>query len=387
MMWRRLLHPLAFITLSIPGWTQEGAGEPWTLGERGIETNFLDGDLELRLGGRIHLDAAAFAEDVTDFDDAFEFRRLRVALNGRYKDDWRYLMDYDFGGTVEGWKSLWLRYAGYEDFRITVGNQIAPFSLEELTSSNALTFVERSLANALSPAFYAGAAAQYRGENWSASGGVFGNPIENNPKKRNDGVGVNGRLTWAPIKERNHVLHFGGSAEYRNVDSDDYRIRSRPESGLANARLIDTRSIEDVNDTLLYGLEAAWMKGPFSIQAEYMATELDRDSLDVDFAGWYAQASWFVKGEGRRYSRRGYFRYPRLKRGDAVELAARISALDLEDGDITGGEEVNTTLGVNWYVNENLRVMGNWIHAEAEPNRNGVDDSVDIFQIRLQVAF
>ncbi len=63
----------------------------------------------------------------------------------------------------------------------------------------------------------------------------------------------------------------------------------------------------------------------------------------------------------------------------------------LNDGVIRGGELKNTTVGVNWYVNQNMRFMFNWIHGTVDKfavNSNvntGAD--YDAFAMRTQVAF
>ena len=46
--------------------------------------------------------------------------------------DWRLRADYDFG-VSSGWKSTYLQYRGLRRQRITLGNQVAPFSFEDLT--------------------------------------------------------------------------------------------------------------------------------------------------------------------------------------------------------------------------------------------------------------
>ncbi|NIM98410.1 MAG: porin, partial [candidate division Zixibacteria bacterium] len=53
---------------------------------------------------------------------------------------------------------------------------------------------------------------------------------------------------------------------------------------------------------------------------------------------------------------------------------------DLTDGSISGGELDDFTLGVNWYLYPNARIMGNYIFAD-------LDDvgETNIFQVRFQV--
>ena len=69
----------------------------------------------------------------------------------------------------------------------------------------------------------------------------------------------------------------------------------------------------------------------------------------------------------------------------AWELGARVSQLDLNDTDITSalrGRQTNFTLGTNWYLNPNTRIMLNWVHADVD----GVGDS-DSIAMRFQVDF
>ena len=62
-----------------------------------------------------------------------------------------------------------------------------------------------------------------------------------------------------------------------------------------------------------------------------------------------------------------------------------MSELDLTDGDITGGRERDATVGVNWYMNRYLKVMGNVVKVlEVDGPLDGVEPL--IYQMRFQVA-
>jgi len=109
----------------------------------------------------------------------------------------------------------------------------------------------------------------------------------------------------------------------------------------------------------------------------------------VVFDGWYLQGSWFINGGQRNYdSKEGSF--DRVKpQGDYGdwEIAARYSTLDLEEEPITGGEEKNWTLGLNWYVDEHTRLMTNYVTAQADPNRSGDSESLKAWMFRFQFAW
>ena len=364
------------------------------LSTHGLDIRAADGKLDINLGGRLHIDAASFDDDVTPLDPEhdIDFRRARLELSIKLLDDFRFRLDYDFADLSRGFKNVWGSWEFADGYEIQLGNFTAPFSLEDVSSSNNTTFMERSLPNTMAPGFLLGGAVSGHGEDWTAAIGFFREPIDlEEDTKETEGDGVTARVTVVPWREGNQLIHLGAGIEARDLDSGtNFRVRTRPEAALAGGRLIDTGSLANVDQYTTINLEAAWRGGPFSLQSQYLHMWVDRSGVtqDPEFAGWYAQASWIVTGEQRGYSNSsGVFTSVDVDKSDfgAIELAVRYSTLDLEDATVTGGEENNWTLGVNWYVTDYLRLMANYVHAEAEPNRTGVDEEVEIGQMRLQL--
>lgn len=72
----------------------------------------------------------------------------------------------------------------------------------------------------------------------------------------------------------------------------------------------------------------------------------------------------------------------------AIELKARYSGIDLNDEDFDGGRLNDLTLGVNWYLNPNTRVMFDYVRADIENHPDFNDDGeADLFATRFQIDF
>jgi phosphate-selective porin OprO/OprP len=366
------------------------AGNEIEFDKKGIHVESADGKLELNLGGRIHLDAATFADDITPLDSEADFRRARVELAIRFLDDFRFRVDYDFSDVSRGWKNVWGSWEFADGFEVQLGNFTAPFSMEDVMSSNNITFMERSLPNAMATGFLLGGAVSAHGESWTVALGFFEEPIDDEEdRKETAGDGVAGRVTFLPWRNDDALVHIGAGFEARDLESGSgFRLRTRPESALASSRLLDTGTLANVDQFTTLNLEAAWRDGPFSVQGQYVHMWVDRSGIaDPEFKGWYAQASWVLTGEKRNYSNSSGVFTTVEPEGDygAFEIALRYSTLDLEDETVNGGEETNITAGINWYVTDYMRVMANFINAELHPNRSGVDEDVQIGQARLQL--
>ena len=134
-----------------------------------------DEEWSFKIGGLLHTDSVSFSDDLTPIESDTDFRRARLKTQARY-GDWRIRADYEFG-LAEGWRSTFVEYSGFRKQRIVVGNQVAPFSMEDLTGSRYLSLTERSIASALSPGMLLGASWRTWLDQWSFHAGVFGDEL------------------------------------------------------------------------------------------------------------------------------------------------------------------------------------------------------------------
>ncbi|MEL7022319.1 MAG: porin [Pseudomonadota bacterium] len=342
----------------------------------------LSDDTTLAASFRLQGDSASFSDSTIDSENGF--RRARAALRLDHKD-WRVGFDYDVG-VSDGWKNVRIEYRGFRRQRIVVGNQVTPLSMEDLTSSSSLTFLERSAAATLAPGMLMGASYRRWWDSGSVHVGVFGDELTGQDRRRLPGASVIGRGTWAPLDEEGRTLHIGIGGEVREVDDNArVRLRARPGTRLTSTRLVDTRNITGVSRSELSHVEAAFALPRFRVQGEANLLQLDTDTGSISLSGHYVMVSVPIGAESYRYrSSRGTF--DRLRpdgRYGAFEISARYGVVDLNDGSITGGQQTEMALGVSWILNRNLLFTLNQTQVEATPDRDGLAQDLDVTLLRV----
>ncbi len=381
--------------------------------------------------GRIQYDGAVFDQSggskvqfPTGFANGVEFRRARIGVKGEGFQAVDYQIEVDFAGRdsdSNGQSTLFKdTYVGVHGLpwlgHIWAGHFKEPFGMEQLTSDNLITFMERSLSDegAFVPARNLGAMAfnSVLDQRASWALGFFATDTPDNPaifQNDNGGWSTTARVTFLPwydeAAEGRRLWHVGAAYSFRDVaDGTALRFRARPEAHLAPS-VVDTGSMTNAVDFQLLGLETALLYGPFSLQSEYYLAWVDRSGADnLAFNGAYVFVSYLLTGEHRTYRRdRGCFDrvhpdedFFRLRTGDgcvvtgpgAWELAYRYSFVDLRDADIQGGVVHDHTIGLNWYLNPFTRVMWNYVQSDVTRTLHGANQgTVGIFEMRVQIDF
>ena len=347
-----------------------------------------DGKFKFKLGGRMHLDAATYDQDGVEMNSGFVFRRAGLAVEATLFKDWVFKAQYDFAENAVGFADVYLRFQGFDGVKITAGQFKMPFSLEELTSSNNITFMESSLPTVFAASRRIGLGVDFQRSNYTVAAAVYGRNV-GQATVGDDRVAIGGRVTYAPINEKGRLLHLGAGVAYeRTDDANAVRIQQRPESRVDGQPLIDTGIIANASSQFKYGLELAGVYGPFSLQGEYMGSRVNRMSTlsSLNFDGYYVAGSWILTGESRSYKSGAFNGVKPGGDAGAVELAVRYSALDLNDGLVTGGKMENLTIGTNWYINPYVRMMFNYVHVNNDALGPRADDP-NIYQLRLQANF
>lgn len=365
---------------------------------KGSTPKISKGDFSWQPTGRIHLDAGIISDDKVDHSNSAEFRRARLGMKGTVAKDFGYKAEIDFANEGVAIKDMYMNYTGVEDTEIRVGHFKPGYSLEDMTSSNDTTFIERSAAiEPFSSSEQLGAGVINHGDNHHIAAGIF-NDDAGKQSSDDEQWSIAGRVAGTPYKTDKATIHVGASAAYRQPDqaNDTFDFDSRAENRIQTPDSVSS-VITDGDSTTIVGLEAAVVSGPFSAQGEYVMANVDnRGGQDPVYQGAYGQVAYTVTGESRPYKiKKGAFggikptRPLNPSKGDygALELAARYSHLDLNDGGLNGGEMNNVTLGANWYLNNYMRLMGNVIIVDTDNNATTPDDDPTVYLMRSQIAF
>ena len=388
--------------------------------------------------GRIQFDMANFTQDpasISQFGNtpnAVGFRRARLALLGEYGVV-DYIIEMDFANRginslvnqkdqSTAFKDVYVQIRelpllGY----LRVGHFKECFGLEQLTSDNYTTFMERSLND--EGAFVPGRNNGIMAYNWTEDQratwaiGVFTSQtgFDQPPTFQYDhwGLDMAARVTYLPWYDEGSggrgLIHTGLDYAYRtSPDAVGATFACRPECNFGPA--VVNLTLADVNRWQVMDAEAAMVYGPLSLQSEFFGTSVVRQTGgNTNFYGAYAFVSYFLTGENRPYNRkmgvfdrvRPYEDFFRVRTCDgctatghgAWEVAYRFSYIDMLDGltDKGAARAADHTIGLNWYLNPFTKVMFNYIHSIDTYNVSATQrisgGNINVFETRLAIDF
>jgi len=151
--------------------------------------------------------------------------------------------------------------------------------------------------------------------------------------------------------------------------------------------------------------------GPWSFQSEYYASWVGHtravgpnntrlaDQGTTYFQSAYGEVHYFLTGEHREYNRdsgaftrvtpRSNFAWNRcgFTGTGAWQVALRYSYLDLNSKGIRGGEVHAMTLGLNWFLNPNMKLQSNYSLTHRNASGTAGDGYINIFGVRTAIDF
>jgi len=375
--------------------------------------------------------------------DAVDIRRARLRAEGTMYEVIDWCVEYNFVGAanlnpgtpantgnianIPSPTDLWWNFRQVPLLsNFTIGNIKEPFGLERLESSRFLDFMERSYNqdafiapsnNGFAPGILTWNYAENR--RWTYAVGLFKNVLFT-PFAYGVGNGdyaADGRFTFVPYYDRasngRYLWHVGLGGTWR--ENQDGQIRFRARGALRNGPdalnpvFADTGVYRSHAEGILVP-ETAIVAGPWLFQAEYTAAWATQSVTAANvplgttfYDGYYVEALYFLTGEHRLYDyQKGLFGrvipfenavFVRRAGGRPIfmtgawQVGVRYNALDLNNKGINGGRLSNITLGLNWFLNPNMKLQWNVTLTHRDGQNNSADGNIYGFGMRLAHDF
>ena len=402
-------------------------------GPKGFTLRSADGKNQLKLRGTLHLDGRYLdGTDPGGVVDSFQATRVRPIFEGTFANifDFRFMPDFGQGRTVI--QDAWVNARFNPAAALQFGKFKSPVGLERLQSANDMRWVQRAFPTGLAPnrdiGFQLGGdvgggrfsyqLAYLNGSNDGSSSETFTDADINDDKEyalrlfahpfaesdsfavRGLGIGIAGTFTDQAGNSLQPLL-----PSFRTPGQSTF-FRFRQFSTTVGA---PAGTIADGERTRL-APQLYYYVGSFGLMGEY--TEVSQDvsrvvpagvrERTVDTSAWQLAVSYFLTGEEASF--RGYQPKTRFSLEDntagAFELKARVQSLSVGDEAFAGGansfadplasasQADSWGVGLNWYLNENVKWLLDYEHTTFEggaPTGDRADE--DAVQLRLAVAF
>jgi phosphate-selective porin OprO/OprP len=392
--------------------------------DRGFAIQSADGKNQLKLRGVLHVDGRFMAEDDTDLTDQWQATRIRPIVEGTLGGiyDFRFTPDFGQGRTVIQDAYVTARFK--PEFQVTVGKLKSPVGLERLQSANDIRFVSRAYPTGLAPNRDIGlqvagstlgdrltyAAAWLNGSNDGSSSEAFGDVDLNDDKE------WAARVFAHPFAESDHFALRGLGLGIAGTYTDQAGTAAQPllpsyrtpaQATFFRYRTGATPTLADGERTRL-APQFYYYVGRLGLLGEY--TEVSQDvsrattagtrSGAVDSTAWQLAASWFLTGEEasfRGFKPNSVFDFERDSWG-AFELTARYQELEIGGDAFAGGaasfadpavsarKASGYTLGLNWYLNQNVKWVLNYEHTRFDGGAVGGQDRADEQAVLTRIA-
>ena len=356
--------------------------------ENGIGLKSKDGNNTIQLTGRLHMDYRQYSPDygagqTTDsYQNLAEVRRARFGVKGQFAKDFKYQLLANFGSS-DGFSStsttadeMWVNYAAIPEAQFQFGLFKMPFSLEQMTSSNNIDFMERSLTGQNDHEFIPAKETGFMLHGVPRPGLTYALALSRgraaSKNAEYDGFDYIGRITTNIAEltgSKSYIAHLG-----LGYSVGDIKNGIAPASGRTEARMqsgwFTGPTLSSATTRTRQGLEAAFAYNGLKLQGEQFNFKYDQETgTDQEIRGYYVQALYNLTGESHAY-KNGAFDWIKPKNPvgkggiGAWQVGVRMSELDAGDIAVAAGKSNRATAmtyGITWFATDNLRFMLNYV--------------------------
>jgi phosphate-selective porin OprO/OprP len=382
--------------------------------DKGLGIKSADGQLEVKLRGLVQADGRFFLDDdQAPQNDGFLMRRIRPTLEGSWGPLLGFRLTPEFAGDSATIVDAYLDLKFDPRATVRIGKTKGPVGLERLQSGGALGFVERGFPTELAPNRDIGVQLQgaLAGGTLNYVAGVYNGSVDgrdaatSNPDNE---LEYAARVFAEPWKNRANALSglgFGIGAStgdtYGSGNNFLPRYRTPGQTqffGYRGTVAADGRHAR-------VSPQAYWYVGRFGTLAEWIASRqevlaADGTREDLRHRAWQVTGGVVLTGEDASY--RGVTKpnrpfSPGAGGWGAFELTARYGVLDVDDDAFPLFADPETsasrarawTLGLNWYLTSNFKLVANYTQTAFDGGAPGGADREDerTFFTRAQFQF
>jgi len=354
--------------------------------ENGLGLKSKDGNNTAQFTGRVHMDYRHYTPDyglgqTTDsYQNLAEVRRARFGVRGQFAKDFKYQLLANFGAS-DGFSStsstadeMWVNYAANPEAQFQFGLFKMPFSLEQMTSSNNLDFMERSLIGQNDSELIPAKETGFMLHGVPKPGLTYAIAASRGKANKNaefDGFDYIGRVTTNIAEltgSKAYTAHLGAAYSIGEIKGGVIPVSGRTESRMQSAWFTGTALSGDTTRTR-QGLEAAFAYNAFKVQGEQFNFKYDPlTGNNQEIKGYYVQAVYNLTGESHAY-KDGSFGW--IKPNNAIDkggkgawqVGVRMSEFDASTITVATGKSNRATAmtyGITWFCTDNLRFMVNY---------------------------
>ncbi|HRN61533.1 MAG TPA: porin [Luteimonas sp.] len=380
--------------------------------DKGASIRSADGSVQLKLGAVLQADHRSFIDDdQRPQNDSFLWRRIRPTLEGSWGDLVGFRLTPEFAGDSASIVDAWIDLKFSPAATVRAGKLKGPISLERLQGASAIAFVERGFPTELAPNRDLGVQLQgaLAASKLNYVVGVYNGAPDgrDSPTSNPDNdFEFAGRLFLEPWKGSEGALSglgFGiaASAGDKHGAGNSFLPRYRTPGQATFFSYLATVAADGEHSR--WSPQAYWYAGPVGVLGEYIRSKqavVDTASgsrAALDHSAWQLTGSWVLTGEKAGYRGVNPNRpFARDGGWGAFELVARYGELDLDDdafplfasSTASASEASAWTLGLNWYLSGNLKLVANYAQAGFDGGAAGGDrEDEKTFFTRAQFSF
>lgn len=372
---------------------------------KGLSVKSPDG-LEVKVRGLVQADARHFiGDEAVPQNDTFLFRRVEPTIEGTWGPLIGFRVQAQLAGDTATLNDAYVDLKFDPRATVRLGKFKAPFGLEQLQPSASLPAIERGLPTELTPARDLGV--QLQGElaegrvNYAV--GVFnGTPdgrdtVASNPDNEFEYAG---RVFWEPFRNAANAwsgLGLGVAASVGDVYGTGNNLLPRYRTPGQAQFFGYASNIAADGVHRRFSPQAYFYRGRGGLLGEYVTSEQAvrvtsganlgrRDHLE--HKAWQLTGHWVLTGEDAGYRGVAKPNHPFTLNEPglgAFELVGRYGVLDIDDdafplfasASVSASEVRAWTIGLNWYLNSNLKLVTNYTQASFDGGAAGGADRED----------